>query len=460
MSNGLVLVKNETMAKVYSLNFHLYTDMNCMHFSGNAAVEHFKELIPLVDVLIIDPQINGDNIVEQLDYLFSAENISVPTIVLSRIELETENDCFYYMKDISVKSVIKKVGQVLDISAEDMVAKVVPEKVPLHISYFRDLKIAPCEIFVRDVEKTADGYTYHQLYEKGEKVKEEHITAIQKKEKKSKLFIPKMERLKFVNQYTAQLTKVEEFSNKKNSKDKMSFLQMSRDNIAAVINEIEDMSELMDIADKSINECLADVEQVGDKKLVKYINDLFNSTDSFYLQHAQLSSYIAFKLLKGLNWLSMSQKRTFVSANFFKYILLNSNQEDLAKIRKEEELKKHKMNQAITQEEFNLVNELPSKTAAILGGCDKRSFPENTLTIIREQYGNKAGKGFEQDGEKNLHSLTIAFIISNAFADMILIEGLDDETVIIAELERQFEGKTKFLSYIELLKTGKISQSA
>lgn len=451
MSNGLVLVGNETMAKVYSLNFHLYTDMNCLHFSGSAAVEHFKDLIPYLDVLIIDPTINGDNLIEQLDILFLEQNITIPTIVLSRLEVETESQCFTYMKDISVKSIIRMVGELLDVSAQDMVSKVVPDKVPLHINYFKDLITAPCDIFVRD-GKDENGYKYNQLYEKGVAVDSELIGKIQREEKKSKLFIPKLERLKFVNSFTAQLTKTQTKSIKKNRAEKLSFIQMSRDNIASIIADKEGMEEIMDIADNSITECLQEIESQGDKRLTSYIDELFKATDSYYLQHAQLTSYIAFKLLEGLNWLSMSQKRTFISASFFKNILLSSNQEDLAKIRDEETLDNLKREGNISHEEYNLIRTMPQKTVNILASCKKQNFPENTLTIIREQYGNKTGVGFEKDLDKNLHSLSIAFIIANSYSDKILLDGIDEESIIIDELEREFKGETKFLSYIELLK--------
>ena len=454
MSNGLVIVKNETMAKVYALNFHLYTDMNCLHFSGSSAISQFKELIPYLDVLIIDPSIGSENIVEQLDELFSEENISIPTIVLSRIEVETENNCFYYQKDISVKNIIKKVGQVLDITAQDMVAKVLPERIPLHINYFKDLNKAPCEIYVREIDENSQ-YKYHQIYEKGSEVDPDHLTLIQVNEKKSKLFIPKMERLKFVNYYTAQLGQNQINEAKNNKKDIQSFLQMSRDNLASVISNINEIEEIMDIADQSITTCLKEVEEQGDKRLIKYINELVQSTDSYILQQAQVSSYIAFKLLKKLNWLSMSQKRTFVSAAFFKNILLNSEQEDLAKVRSQEALDKLKHDDQITQEEYNLIKNMPQRTVGVLSSSKKQNFPENTLTIIREQNGNKTGVGFQRDSEKHLHSLSIAFIVANSFADKILIEGIDDEMVIINELEREFEGKSKFLSYIDLLNDNK-----
>lgn len=456
MSNGLVLVKNEVMAKVYSLNFHLYTDMNCLHYSSINAVDNFKELVPYLDVIIIDPKIDGDDLISQLDQLYTEKGISIQTIVLSRIEQETQNDCFTYLKDLSIKTIIKKVSNVLDVNAQEMAAKVLPDRMPLHINYFKDLTSAPCDIFAREVD--GEEYSYHQIYEKGEPVEMARISSLQIDEKKCRLFIPKLERLKFVNQYTSQLTKsaqnfIQEDAPKKLLKDKQTFLQMSRDNIASIIASNEGMDEIMDIADSSIEECLHEVEGQGNKKLNKFITELFNSTDSYYLQHAQLTSYISFKMLKELNWLSMSQKKTFVSACFFRNILLNSDQEELAKIRDDETLDNLKRENQINQDEYNLIRTLPQKTVGVLSSFKKQVFPENTLTIIREQYGNKTGVGFKREGEKTLHSLSIAYIVANAYADKILLEELDDEDIIISELERDFEGQSKFLSYIELLKS-------
>ncbi|OUR99631.1 hypothetical protein A9Q84_01010 [Halobacteriovorax marinus] len=453
MSNALVIIKDKWLSNVFAINLSFYAGVNCILKYGEHDLNGIEDISDIIDLIIVEEWLGDTNSYVLLKGLLGEDRLKeIPMIFIRPEEREQAHRFgrhlnYETLDSISISELLKSTSKSLDISAADMNSRPVPSKFPIDLKFFNVFKNSPFQVFTKHRLDSKEA-VYELCFDKGEEITDAILLKL-KKTHTRKLYILSSERLKFANCYT--VSAFEAFESEQDDGSKLDFLQLGRESIFTHLNDGGDIEEIADMADKSILEVMKEADKINLVNFTSYLESLLAKSDSYFLQHALLSTYISFLLLNKLGWNSLSQKKTFSSAAFFQNILFDLHQERIAKIRSDEELEEMFKANDIDKEEYFLVQKHALKTSSLMSDTQISFFPENTHTIIREHHGNRKGIGFIRDPEKSLHPMSLIFLLANDYADTVLLDKVADHDEILKILSKKFISFQKYNNFIQLI---------
>lgn len=447
MAQGIIITDNRWMADLLALNLEIYVGVKTITLLSVHEVEQHSPILQSTDIIYIDHKFEDGVALEVLRKLIKEMDLEIPCLIFNAVpEKLPKGKNYIGLKSISIPPIMKFTAKKLDITARDMISMPTANYIGLDLKYIVGLKNIPCVIYKR-YTLDSDDFAYEKISDKGSDVSEDDVKNMVKKDVK-KFYIQSSFRLKFVNFYTTSV-----LQSMRSSIKKEKFIEMMRDSISSTLVDGRAFEEVREMADMCISESIETVEGQKDSSLDDFLKRLRENTDSYYVQSAQIIAYAAFKILRKLNWMKMSQKNSIVAAGFFSNILFEDNEEHLAKIRFESEIKDLMDAGKITSSEQNKVTHHAANAAQILSNADAEFFAETALNVLREHHGNKKGIGFSHDSESSLHSLSIIYNLAQDYCDMVLLQDISNHDIIVQRLKLKYEkeGRKKSLNYLKHL---------
>lgn len=348
--------------------------------------------------------------------------------------------CFAHVPNsLQLKILIQSCARALNITAKDMSGKVVPDRFPIPILYFKVIRRSVCPVYSQDID---DPQKYNLRIKANVDFQESLINEMVQ-EGVTYLYVDKLDRLEFVNNVTTELmTHLE--STDISVDEEMTATDKGMELLAKKLTTIGVTEETIKLARKNIDVIKKNVK--ANPKLAKLIDRLLNNKTSYLYKHTQILSYVGLHIVSNIDWGNEDQEEKILFIAFFHDIVLETDEQ--AMIKSSLELKKAQMlpaQKALVEKHAQMAAEFVIKFPHAPMGADQ---------IIRQHHGTLNGLGFSEHYGNNVSPMSIVFIVAEEFARIILKRehGPFDRQEMLRELKEEFP-TSRFQKIIDLLQS-------
>jgi HD-GYP domain-containing protein (c-di-GMP phosphodiesterase class II) len=295
---------------------------------------------------------------------------------------------------LDLRGVIKGAASALAITAQQMVDKKVEDDFPVPARYFEWINHPVCNVLSKD------GKVLCSAMEKLD-------SSLWKND--DCLYVSKVDRLKIVNQITAEL--IGRLEDKELNPDESvqagasSYELLSHKLVSLGLNE-----ETIAQAQKNMMSLRRQVKAYP--KLGALLQRMLSNQAGYLYRHTQIVTYISLHIVRNIDWGTPEQEDKIAFIAFFHDIALEVDSQ--AKIHTKEELRTSKMptrEKTLVDKHAQVAAELVHKYPHAPMGADQ---------IIRQHHGMLNGIGFSDHFGANLSPMAIVFVVAEEFTRLIL----------------------------------------
>jgi response regulator RpfG family c-di-GMP phosphodiesterase len=435
----LLVENNPKIEAFYSLNLITWLGLELLsRKNAHSATELLKSDGARIKLIIVRSTIEREDSAKLLIDYVEKNELNIPVIVIGPGR-EIASSFAHVPNSLQLKVLIQGAARALNITAKDMSAKVVPDHFPIPISYFKLIKRSICPVYFQD--KT-DPKKYHQWSDKLIDFDERAIDILIE-EGVTRLYIPKLSRLEFVNNVTSELMTLLD-SGEVSPDEAMSAADKSLELLSKKLLTIGLNEETIEHSKKSLAAMRKNV--TSHPKLSKLLERLLANRTSYLYKHTQILTYICLHIIKNIDWGNQEQEDKVSFIAFFHDIVLQTDEQ--GEIKSNLELKTSKMNieeKLLVEKHAQLAAELVAKFPHAPMGADQ---------IIRQHHGTLNGVGYSEHYGNNVSPVSIVFIVAEEFTRIVLKRetGPFDRPEMLQELKEEFP-TSRFQKVVDLLKT-------
>jgi HD-GYP domain-containing protein (c-di-GMP phosphodiesterase class II) len=406
MSQTILIHDNQDLRKLYSLNLTTYSATDIVDRSNAKETIELLAILPTVSLIIAKNNIGDENTAEDIyDYL-QDNNLDIPLIVLGDCpEISHETLCLKSPTDWEI--LIKHASKLLGITEEEVKKKVVPNHVPIRLTYFYEIDHTPCEIYIRIKKGPGEFEFIKRLHAQDSFA----TTDIDKYEAQglTELYIPKDYHQYFVNFVTTNIIKKLELSDL-GIQDRLNATSSGYELVRDRADEIGIDESIQELAQQSIQSMIKAIQE--NTKLASLLKMLLSSKISYAYQHAHLVCVIGNFILSKQPWYEQKHLNIFASAAFFSDITLKTI--DQIRINSNDDFKLVNL----SEEQINEVNSHANDAAEIIIGTP--IYSEYLYAVIQQHQGSMTGLGLPDDPSEDIHPLAKVFVIADYFVKLML----------------------------------------
>jgi HD-GYP domain-containing protein (c-di-GMP phosphodiesterase class II) len=402
------------------------------------AIKLLEEGTTKIDLIIcrnrIEKEDSGNAIIEYL----KSKNLAIPVIILGTGK--TPDGAYIHIQNsLDLKNVIRNSAKALNITAQEMASKTVPDYFPIPIQYFTHLKRSVCDVYATDFD---DSSKYVKRITKLENYTPEFINTMIA-EGVDFLYVNKMDRLDFVNNVTNELVVMLE-SGELDENEQINAAEKGVELLSQKLKSIGINEETITLAKKNMESIRGNIKK--NPMLAKLIDRLLSNKTGYLFKHTQVLTFVALHIIRNIDWGTNEQEEKIAFICFFHDIALETDQQGM--IKNTAELKKANFNtreKALVEKHAQIAAEMVSKFPHAPMGSDQ---------IIRQHHGQLNGVGFSEHYGANISPMAIVFIIAEEFTRIILKRefGPFDRAEMIAELRQEFT-TARFQKTVDLLES-------
>jgi hypothetical protein len=402
MSLIALVVDDEYLDSMYSLNLKVYTGSEVIVKKSVDEVLKVLEVIPGMDLIIIHQSFANSEDLRKLEQFVEASLSTYIRKICIGEKLEPDYFDHVVEDEKDIQSLLRFSAQLLGITAKDMAKKLISQLFPIPTTYFRKLAKTNVDIFSRSVDSSNEELYYKVLDAYG-KVPEKFVEN-KLAQGVPNLFVMAEDRVKFTNYYSDEMLKRIDFESDPNKV--LGIVEESMEHVRSSISESLDISpKAIELADKAIEKIITSVKSAG--KLKDFLERLLKNSKSFSFQHSQMITYICFHMLKNLNYEREAQKKLAFSAFYHDIVLSNDK---LVRIHS----RKDAVDANLSERDFMLVEQHAQLASRLVLSIPSR--PLGTEVIIKEHHGAKNGVGFNSDLKNvELDRLSMVFMVAEDF---------------------------------------------
>lgn len=436
MSHAILISNNEVTNNLYEVNLRAYVGVSVTIKRNLGGALALLEQSPKVDAIICFRELNEkDNAILKLLEFLKERALDVPVVVLGEPTKKIENSIVVKNR-YDIKGLLQAMARILEITAQDMAERKVPQFYPIPIKLFNSLDQSACDIYYR--AKTGDfEYEYYKIIEKGKPIGDSLAKYLE--QGVEELFIDSNMRLKFINKASGVVLK-------ELSKDGLSSeekVELTSQGMGIVAEEIFETREVSDEIAKISQACVKSMQEVikDTPKLKTLLQMLMENKADYGYKHSVLATYVATGIIKNISWGSNEQVAKVSFALFFHDIYLVpifkkypdcSNEEDLL------------FRSDVSDQEKEIVLE-----HARMAGQLVKTFPRCPMgadMIVTQHHGVTSGKGFAVNYKDDISPLSKIMIIAEDVASEILTrlkngdkKKLSDKEVYLESLRAKYK---------------------
>jgi HD-GYP domain-containing protein (c-di-GMP phosphodiesterase class II) len=439
VSLTLLVENNQKIESFYMLNLSTWLGLQLVTKKradqGIRLLESGK--LPFT-LIIVRTRIEKEESAKEIIEYVKRKELKIPVIVIGSGD-PPEGSFTHVPNSLQLKLLIQAAAKALEITAKEMMNKVVPDYFPIPIAYFLVLRRSVCDVYTRD--KTNIKIFNIRI----EKLVEFNVDIINKmiKEGVDYLYVDKMDRLDFVNNVTSELiTQLQ--SEDLSADEQLSAADKSVELLSKKLMTIGLNDETIELAKKNIENIKSNAQK--HPKLSKLLSRLLNNKTSYLYQHTQILTYISLHIIRNIDWGTPEQEDKISFITFFHDIVLETD--DQCRINSNAELKASPLLPA----EKQLIEKHAQMSADFV-----TNFPHAPMgadQIVRQHHGTLNGIGFSEFYGANISPMAIVFIIAEEFTRIIMKapEGELNRNELIKELREDFPTH-RFQKIIDLLES-------
>jgi response regulator RpfG family c-di-GMP phosphodiesterase len=439
LSLTLLVENNPKIEAFYTLNLETWLGLAIVSRKKTAqAMELLVADATSIKLIIVRAVIDKEEAAKALIAFVAEKNLAIPVIVIGPGK-EVPGHFSHVPNSLQIKILIQAAAKALDITAKVMSEKVVPDYFPIPIIYFKVLKRSICPVFQKsENQKNKYELKIDKLVELDEK-----MIDVLMEEGVTHLYVPKLDRLEFVNNVTSEFIALlgtgELSPNEEISATDKGLELLSRKLLSIGVNE-----ETINLAQRNMESIRKNAK--SNPKLSKLLERLLSNKTSYLFKHTQILTYVCLHIIKNIDWGNPEQEEKISFIAFFHDIVLENDEQ--AQIKTTLELKKA----SFTPEQRQLVERHAQMAAEFVSKYPHS--PMGSDQIIRQHHGTLNGIGFSEHYGNNVSPVAIVFIVAEEFTRIILKResGPFDRTEMLRELKEEFP-TSRFQKVIELLKT-------
>jgi len=406
MSQTILIHDNQDLRKLYSLNLTTYSATDIVDRNNAKDTIELLAILPTINLIIAKNNIGDENTAEDIyDYL-QDNNLDIPLIVLGDCpEISHETLCLKSPTDWEI--LIKHASKLLGITEEEVKKKVVPNHVPIKLTYFYEIDHTPCEIYIRIKKGPGEFEFIKRLHAQDNFA----ATDIDKYEAQglTELYIPKDYHQYFVNFVTNNILKKLELSDL-GIQDRLNATSSGYELVRDRAEEIGIDENIQELAQQSILSMIKAIEE--NTKLSSLLKMLLSSKISYAYQHAHLVCVIGNFILSKQPWYEKKHLNIFASAAFFSDITLKTIDQIRVNSNDDFDLV------SLTEDQINEVNSHANDAAEIIIGTP--IYSEYLYAVIQQHQGSMTGIGLPDDPSEDIHPLAKVFVIADYFVKLML----------------------------------------
>jgi len=426
MSECLFIGDNDSIFSLYSVinqrDFNIETAQayNIIHALDEIQKNSFDFIILCL------PQIDLEQFFEHLEknelvipVLFTADNQTFHKLY-NKIPYHALCSKISYAADDRVIS--KTIKKLIKISNRKILENEGYYSLP--ISFFLNMKKAPCDIYIQLSEKK-----YVRLFKTDNSIEKERVNKYEVK-KCENLFVKTSDYLFISQMFLKEVTKKIELD-KMNINLLNNLGKFTHNSVFKLVQEIGINEDVLALAEKSIDYVQKAVSK--NSTLSDYLNGLIKRKN-YISEHTMLLIYLASAMAREMDWGSDQILDKISFAGFFHDICVNEFDEDLCFVenydmsvtaslsKRESEYLKH------PQMAIDLLNELDG-------------IPQDVERIILMHHEKPDGSGFPSGREwKNIDPLVAVFIMAEEVVNSIYLAGTDKFFIddIVADIGERY----------------------
>lgn len=411
MSQAILISDNEVINHLYELNLRAYVATNVTIKKNLKEAIDLIKLSPNIDAVICFRELDSEhNAIERFNQFLYEFSLSIPVIILGEPTTPLKNSIVIKNK-YDIKSLLQAMAKILEITAQDMAKKEVPQYFPIPVKLLCELDSSHCEVFYR-AQKDDFEYEYFQILEKD--------CALEGALKKyldqgvDHLYIDANERLRFINKTSAIV--VNELSRQDLSSAER--VEITAQGMGLVAEEIFENEHISEAVAQISQACIDSIKQVVTKvpNMRSLLALLLENQSEYVYKHSVLTTYFATEIIKNISWGSKEQQDKVAFALFFHDIFLVPIYKKYPGAVSEEDLI---FNDKVSEADKTIVIE-----HAKLAGEIIQTFPRSPMgadMIITQHHGMTSGQGFAVQYKDDISPLSKIIIIAEDVASNILI---------------------------------------
>jgi CheY-like chemotaxis protein len=440
MANILLISDNEVLNSIYTLNLKIYTNSDVVAVSNfEEAFEVFSEEGKHYDLVISSCFLQDEDVgiivcneVAQFD--------QVPPLLFIGERGDIPDDQFYEKFDMDIRRIIKYVGEILDITAQDMVGITQPNFYPMPIRMFFSLKISPCDAYYLDPKNPAQEYIkiFKQDDNMWPKIKgylDQDVTV---------LYIHKDDRFSFAKDVTHQL--IDDFSEITSKTDNSEKLEKVNEGIEAVAEQIfsgEMTQEIVDLSNQCMETITDALKTAPDLKSI--LRDLNSNQSGYLYSHSIMAGYVATHIIDKVDWGSQAHKDRLQYVLFFHDMYLTSVYKAHPELMYEDSLI---FDDRLNDTEKEIIVSHALEAAEVVSRFPRA--PMGVDTIIRQHHGTSNGLGFADVYKDDISPLAKVMIVAEAFTEELLKKLHGGEKIVIPDIIVQIKEKFPKHTYVKI----------
>lgn len=444
MSQAILISDNEVVNSLYEVNLKAYVDTNVtVKKSVDGAIKLIEQM-PNVDVILCFKELKSekDAITKLHDFLVQ-NKINIPVIVLGSLKENEFSDVLIINNKYDIRSMLRGVAKILQITAKDMALKQVPKYFPVPLKLFSSLKTTDSDIYFAH-KKDEFEYEYFLIIEKNKTLGDSLKKYIE--EGVNHLYVDARERLKFINKASAIIVEALEREDLTNA----DHIQITSQGMGIVAEEIFENNEVSTEIAKISHACIESIGQVVKDmpKLKGLLKLLMDAKTGYVYVHSVLTTYVASGIIKHMSWGSQEQQNKVAFALFFHDIYLIPIYAKYPEVINEEDFL---FNENVEEGDKKIVIEhahLASQTLKSYPRC-----PIGADMIITQHHGMTNGQGFAVHFKDDISPLSKVIIIAEDITQTILarLKAKEKDLVAKEELVPRLREKYKNHTYQKII---------
>lgn len=396
MALTLLVENNPKMIEIYLINLATYVGLEVIIAKNRTEAEAILKERPL-DLIICRAKIGPEEVAMALGETLTSQAISTPLFVIGH-GLYPAIAHGTLPNGLDLRGVIKGAASALGITAQQMVQKKVDDDFPVPARYFEWIHHPICGVFSKDETGTLSLLC-------------PALARLERSLWKDRdfLYVAKLDRLKIVDQITAEL--VGRLEDKELNPDEK--IQAGASNYGLLSQKLLDLGlneETIALAQKNMVSLRRNVKAYP--KLGLLLQRMLSNQAGYLYRHTQIVTYVSLHLVRNIDWGTPEQEDKIAFIAFFHDIALESDAQ--AKIHTKEELRTC----GLPVREKTLVDKHAQVAAELVHRYPHA--PMGADQIIRQHHGMLNGIGFSDHFGANLSPMAIIFVVAEEFTRILL----------------------------------------
>jgi HD-GYP domain-containing protein (c-di-GMP phosphodiesterase class II) len=428
MALTLLVENNPKMIEIYLINLATYVGLEVV-VAKTKSEAHAILASRKLDLIISRAKLGSEDVALELADTLTSKAIATPLFIIGH-GLYPAIAHGTLPNGLDLRGVIKGAASALGITAQQMVEKKVEDDFPVPARYFAWITYPVCNLFLKD-----ESGTQQLLCAALEKLAPEHW------KNRDLIYVSKLDRLRIVNQITAEL--VGHLEDKELNPDEA--IQAGGSNYGLLSQKLVSLGmneETIALAQKCMVSLRRNVKTYP--KLGQLLQRMLSNQAGYLYRHTQIVTYISLHIVRNIDWGTPEQEDKIAFISFFHDIALETDAQ--AQIQTKEQLRTCGLatrEKALVDKHAQVAAELVHKYPHAPMGADQ---------IIRQHHGMLNGIGFSDHFGANLSPMAIVFVLAEEFTRLILNkeQGPLNAKELTRELRETFP-TSRFQKIIDLL---------